>query len=84
VVSPRLDTVNAVVDEEPCDIGVAVEGRRMERCPPILVMGCHVGAMLDEDLCDIEMNQMIDDHSWMPNGAVSTRPGSGLPRWRRA
>jgi len=39
------------VGEEPCEKMTAL----MQRSRPVFVPGCHVGAVLDEEPCEIEM-----------------------------
>ena len=46
--------VDAVLDEEPCNIGMVVLRCLLERCAPTLVLGFRVGAVLDQEPCDIE------------------------------
>jgi hypothetical protein len=47
--------VDAVLDEEPCDVEMVVLRCRLERCAPTLVLGFRVGAVLDQEPCDIEI-----------------------------
>jgi hypothetical protein len=44
-----------MIDEEPHELHVARIGRQMERCPPVLVPGCRVRAMLNEEPRELHM-----------------------------
>jgi hypothetical protein len=47
-----------MVDKEPRDIEMSVEACQMEWSPPTLVLSCSVGAVLDEEVCDIEVTPL--------------------------
>ena len=40
-----------VFDEEPREIQMSIRERPMQRSQPILVLRCHVNAVLDEEWC---------------------------------
>ena len=45
----------AFLDEEPCEIEMTPLGRLMERSRPTLVPGRRAGAVIDEELYEIDM-----------------------------
>jgi len=44
-----------MLDEEPCEIYTISSGRLVQRSRPIIVLGCHVRAVLDEEACKIQI-----------------------------
>ena len=46
-----------MLDEEPGRIHVTPEGRFMQRGRPVIALGCHVGAMLDEEPDQVSMTR---------------------------
>jgi hypothetical protein len=44
------------VAEKPRDIHTSPDSRLMQRSPPVLVLGCHISAVLDEDARNFHMS----------------------------
>jgi hypothetical protein len=69
--------VCTVRDEEPYEIDMTTGWCNMQRSRPVLVLGWHVGTMLDEE------PYLHDNHRAMPHAAESNRPRPGLSRRHR-
>jgi len=56
----------AMLDEQACEIQPSILRHYMQRCPSVIVLGCHVPALLDEQTCEIYASILRRQMQWRP------------------